>query len=384
MKVLVTGAGGFIGRNLTAELERRAGTEILSCGRDTPVELLKEYCRECGFVYNLAGVNRPEHEEEFMEGNCGAVSMLVEALKSCGNACPVMNASSIQAALDSPYGKSKRAGEDELSAYGKETGAAVYNYRFPNVFGKWCRPNYNSAVATFCHNIARGLPVQVNDSAKVMELVYIDDVVEELLQALEGHPHRNGEGHCCVPTVYEARLGDIVELLQGFQKSRENLMVPDVTEGSFEKKLYSTYLSYLPEEGFAYPLLMHEDDRGSFTEVLKSADRGQVSINILRPGIRKGDHWHRTKNEKFIIISGQALIRFRRHGSSEIIEYHVDGKRLEVVDIPIGYTHSITNEGSEDLTILMWCNECFDPDRPDTIQETVDQEGCYIKEKVIR
>lgn len=382
MKILVTGAGGFIGRNLTAELERREGIEILPFGLDSPAELLNEYCRECSFVYNLAGVNRPEHEEEFMEGNFGFVKMLVETLKKYSNVCPVMTASSIQAALDNPYGKSKKAGEDLLFAYGKETGASVFIYRFPNVFGKWCRPNYNSAVATFCHNIAHGRPIQVNDRSKGMELVYIDDVVEELLQALEGHPHMNSEGYCYVPTVYEKSLGDIVDLLQSFQKSRESLMVPDVTEGSFKKKLYSTYLSYLPEESFAYPLLMHEDVRGSFTEVLKSADRGQVSINILKPGIKKGDHWHRTKNEKFIIISGRALIRFRRHGSNEIIEYRVDGERLEVVDIPIGYTHSVVNVGDENLIILMWCNECFDPERPDTVQETVDQEGCYVKEKV--
>lgn len=382
MKILVTGAGGFIGRNLTAELERREGIEILPFGLDSPAELLNEYCRECSFVYNLAGVNRPEHEEEFMEGNFGFVKMLVETLKKYSNVCPVMTASSIQAALDNPYGKSKKAGEDLLFAYGKETGASVFIYRFPNVFGKWCRPNYNSAVATFCHNIAHGRPIQVNDRSKGMELVYIDDVVEELLQALEGHPHMNSEGYCYVSTVYEKSLGDIVDLLQSFQKSRESLMVPDVTEGSFKKKLYSTYLSYLPEESFAYPLLMHEDVRGSFTEVLKSADRGQVSINILKPGIKKGDHWHRTKNEKFIIISGRALIRFRRHGSNEIIEYRVDGERLEVVDIPIGYTHSVVNVGDENLIILMWCNECFDPERPDTVQETVDQEGCYVKEKV--
>lgn len=373
MKVLVTGAGGFIGKNLVAELKRREGVDVLPFDVDTPKELLEEYCGQCGFVYNLAGVNRPEHTEEFMEGNFGFATTLAESLKRHGNSCPIMNASSIQATLDNPYGKSKKAGEDMMLAYGRETGAPVYIYRFPNVFGKWCRPNYNSAVATFCHNIAHGLPIQVSDRSRVMELVYIDDVVEELLGALDGHPHVNGEGYCYVPVVHEASLGEIVDLLYGFRESRQSLMVPDATEGSFEKKLYSTYLSYLPEGEFSYPLLMHEDERGSFTEILKSADRGQVSVNISKPGIKKGDHWHHTKNEKFVVVSGKALIRFRRHGGEEIIEYHVSGEKLEVVDIPTGYTHSIINEGDTDLVTLMWCNECFNPDRPDTVYEAVEQ-----------
>ncbi len=373
MKVLVTGADGFIGKNLTAELERREGIELLPFDLDTPAELLEEYCSECGFVFNLAGVNRPEHDEEFIKGNFGFAAGLTELLKRYGNACPIVNASSVQAALENPYGRSKRAGELRMLAYGRETGAKVYVYRFPNVFGKWCRPNYNSAVATFCHNIAHGLPIQVNDPGRVMQLVYIDDVIEELVRALEGHPHVAPDGYCFVPMVYEVALGKIADMLYDFRKNRESLMVPDVTEGGFEKKLYSTYLSYLPEDGFSYPLVMHEDARGSFTEVLKSLDRGQVSVNILKPGIKKGEHWHRTKSEKFVVVSGKALIRFRRHGSSEIIEYHVDGKKLEVVDVPIGYTHSIENEGDADLTILMWCNECYDPGRPDTIYEKVEQ-----------
>lgn len=373
MKVLVTGADGFIGKNLTAELERREEIELLPFDLNTPAELLEQYCSECGFVFHLAGVNRPEHDEEFMEGNFGFAAGLTELLKRHGNACPIVNASSVQAALDNPYGRSKKAGEDRMLAYGRETGAQVYIYRFPNVFGKWCRPNYNSAVATFCHNIAHGLPIQVNDPGRVMQLVYIDDVIEELLQALEGHPHMAPDGYCFVPMVYELTLGKIADMLYHFRKDRESLMVPDVTEGGFEKKLYSTYLSYLPEDGFSYPLLMHEDERGSFTEVLKSPDRGQVSVNILKPGIKKGEHWHRTKIEKFVVVSGKALIRFRRHGGSEIIEYHMDGKKLEVVDVPIGYTHSIENEGDTDLTILMWCNECYDPGRPDTIYEKVEQ-----------
>ncbi len=374
MKVLVTGAKGFIGRNLISELERRENVEVMPFDIDSPAEALEEYCRECNFVFNLAGVNRPEHTEEFMEGNFGFASTLVQTLKKYQNTCPIMNSSSIQAALDNPYGKSKKAGEDMLYAYGKEVGAEVYVYRFPNVFGKWCRPNYNSAVATFCNNIANGLPIQVNDRNTVMHLVYIDDVVEELLQALDRHPHLNPDGYCYVPTVYEVTLGEIVDLLYSFKESRENLMIPDMTDGSFAKKLYSTYLSYLPTDGFSYPLLMHEDARGSFTEILKSADRGQVSINISKPGIVKGNHWHHTKNEKFVVVSGRGLIQFRKIGSDEIIEYHVSGERLEVVDIPTGYTHNIINEGDTDMVTLMWCNECFNPDKPDTIYEPVVRE----------
>lgn len=374
MKVLVTGAKGFIGRNLISELERRENVEVMPFDIDSPAEALEEYCRECNFVFNLAGVNRPEHTEEFMEGNFGFASTLVQTLKKYQNTCPIMNSSSIQAALDNPYGKSKKAGEDMLYAYGKEVGAEVYVYRFPNVFGKWCRPNYNSAVATFCNNIANGLPIQVNDRSTVMHLVYIDDVVEELLQALDRHPHLNPDGYCYVPTVHEVTLGEIVDLLYSFKESRENLMIPDMTDGSFVKKLYSTYLSYLPTDGFSYPLLMHEDARGSFTEILKSADRGQVSINISKPGIVKGNHWHHTKNEKFVVVSGRGLIQFRKIGSDEIIEYHVSGERLEVVDIPTGYTHNIINEGDTDMVTLMWCNECFNPDKPDTIYEPVVRE----------
>lgn len=373
MKVLVTGANGFIGKNLITELNRRKGVEVLSFDIDTPAGLLEEYCRECDFVYHLAGVNRPQRVEEFMEGNFGFASTLVDELRKSGNNCPVMISSSIQAALDNPYGQSKKAGEDMLFAYGQETGAPVYIYRFPNVFGKWCRPNYNSAVATFCHNIAHGLPIQVNDRNTLLRLVYIDDVVEELMQALDRHPHVNADGYCYVPVEHEATLGEIVNLLYSFKESRRNLMVPDMTEGSFEKKLYSTYLSYLPGDQFSYPLVMHEDERGSFTEILKSADRGQVSINISKPGIEKGNHWHHTKNEKFVVVSGRALIRFRKHGSDEIYEYHVNGDKLEVVDIPTGYTHSIINEGDTNLVTLMWCNECFDPGKPDTIYESVDE-----------
>lgn len=374
MKVLVTGAGGFIGRNLTAELSKRKDVEILCFEQDTPLNKLGAYCAECDFVFNLAGVNRPEHVEEFMEGNFGFASTLVDMLRRYGNACPIMNASSIQAALENPYGRSKKAGEDMLHAYGKDTGAEIYTYRFPNVFGKWCRPNYNSAVATFCHNIAHGVPIRIDDRNTILQLVYIDDVVEELLQALDGHPHVDTDGYCFVQTVHKVTLGEIVTLLYSFRESRENLMIPDMTEGSFEKKLYSTYLSYLPEDKFSYPLVMHEDERGSFTEILKSAERGQVSINISKPGITKGNHWHHSKNEKFIVVSGRGRIIFRKYGSKEIIEYPVSGTRLKVVDIPTGYIHSIVNDGDTDLVTMMWCNECFDPNKPDTVYEKVEPE----------
>ena len=309
-----------------------------------------------------------------MEGNFGFATTLVETLKKHNNTCPIMNSSSIQAALDNPYGKSKKAGEDMLFAYGKETGAKIYIYRFPNVFGKWCRPNYNSAVATFCNNIACDLPIQVNDRSTKMRLVYIDDVVEELILALKDKAHINEEGYCFVPCVHEATLGEIVDLLYGFKESRKTLVVPNMPENSFEKKLYSTYLSYLPKDSFAYPLVMHKDDRGSFTEILRSANVGQVSINISKPGIEKGNHWHHTKNEKFVVVSGRGVIRFRKYGSDEVIEYKVSGDELQVVDIPTGYTHSIINEGETDMVTLMWCNECFNPDKPDTIYEPVIQE----------
>lgn len=374
MKVLVTGAKGFIGKNLIAELERLEDTKVLAFDIDTEPTLLDEYCKDCDFVFNLAGVNRPETVEEFMEGNFGFATTLVETLKKHNNTCPIMNSSSIQAALDNPYGKSKKAGEDMLFAYGKETGAKIYIYRFPNVFGKWCRPNYNSAVATFCNNIACDLPIQVNDRSTKMRLVYIDDVVEELILALKDKAHINEEGYCFVPCVHEATLGEIVDLLYGFKESRKTLVVPNMPENSFEKKLYSTYLSYLPKDSFAYPLVMHKDDRGSFTEILRSANVGQVSINISKPGIEKGNHWHHTKNEKFVVVSGRGVIRFRKYGSDEVIEYKVSGDELQVVDIPTGYTHSIINEGETDMVTLMWCNECFNPDKPDTIYEPVIQE----------
>ena len=371
MKVLVTGAKGFIGKNLIARLNTRTDVEVYEYDVDTEPSMLTEFCKDCDFVFNLAGINRPEHEEEFMEGNFGFATSLVNALKAQNNKCPVMNSSSIQALLSNPYGISKKAGEDMMFKYGEENGVEVFIYRFPNVFGKWCRPNYNSAVATFCHNIAHDLPIKVNDRSTLMHLVYIDDVVDELIQALDMHPHVGSDGYCYVPSVYDVTLGEIVNLLYSFKESRSNKMVPDMTEGSFEKKLYATYLSYLPKDKFSYPLEMHVDERGSFTELFKSADRGQVSVNISKPGITKGNHWHNTKNEKFVVVRGKALIRFRKHGEDEITEYHVSGDKLEVIDIPTGYTHSIINEGDTDLVTIMWCNECFNPGKPDTVYEEV-------------
>ncbi len=364
MKILVTGAKGFIGKNLIAELKNRNCNEIYECDIDTTDEELDEYAKNCEFVVHLAGVNRPEKEEDFMKGNFGFTSVLLGKLKKYENKCPVLVTSSIQAKLDNPYGISKKAGEDLMFSYSKETNAKVIVYRLPNVFGKWCRPNYNSAVATFCNNIARNLEIKVNDPKVVMQLVYIDDVVEEIISALNGKEHiDNNFGY--IPTVHTITLGEIVDLLYSFKKSRENLMLPNMKD-EFTKKLYSTYLSYLPENEFNYTLKMNVDNRGSFTEMLKTIDRGQVSINISKPGIVKGNHWHHTKNEKFIVVSGKGVIRFRKIDSSEVIEYFVSGDKIEVVDIPCGYTHNIENIGDTDLVTVMWANEIFNPDKPDT------------------
>lgn len=364
MKILVTGAAGFVGKNLIAELRNRKYDDILEFDIDTDPALLDGYAKDCGFVFHLAGVNRPQNQEEFMQGNFGFTSQLLELLKKHGNRAPVMISSSIQAALDNPYGQSKKAGEELMFAYQKETGAQVLVYRFPNVFGKWCRPNYNSAVATFCHNIANDLPIQVNDPSVVMNLVYIDDVVSELINALEGREDRNGE-FCQVSSTYTITLGEIAEMIRSFRENRSSLRVPCVADG-FEKKLYSTYLSYLPTDQFSYPLKMNTDNRGSFTEIIRTIDRGQFSVNVAKPGITKGNHWHHTKTEKFLVVSGSGLIRFRKIDGNEVIEYHVSGDSLEVVDIPPGYTHSITNTGDGDLVTFMWANEAFNPERPDT------------------
>ena len=383
MKILVTGARGFVGRNLVSQLRNirdgkiknhvLSGTdlEIFEYDVDTDPSLLDDYCRQADFVFNLAGVNRPKDQAEFMKGNFGFASTLLDTLKKHGNACPVMISSSTQAALDNSYGESKRAGEELMFSYARETGAKVLVYRFPNVFGKWCRPNYNSAVATFCHNIAHGLPIQVNDPNVVMHLVYIDDVVEELIGALSGQEHRQGD-YCEVPVVHTVTLGRIVELLYGFKESRNTLGIPDLGD-AFTKKLYSTYLSYLPEDAFGYPLKMNVDARGSFTEIIRTSDRGQFSVNISKPHIIKGNHWHHTKNEKFLVVSGRGVIRFRNMNdpNGKVLEYFVSGDKLEVIDIPTGYTHNIENLGDTDMVTFMWCNECFDPERPDTYFEEV-------------
>ncbi len=365
MKILITGAKGFIGKNLVSELKNRSSEWIiLEYDKSSDPVLLDKFCKEADFVFHLAGINRPKEQAEFMEGNFGFTSALLDTLRKHGNSCPVMLASSTQALLDNPYGTSKKAGEDLLFAYGRETGAKVLIYRFPNVFGKWSRPNYNSAVTTFCNNIARDLPYQVNDPSVMMTLVYIDDVVKELISALEGNPHMDGK-YCKVPVEHHISLGGIVELIHSFKESRKSLQVPDLSD-AFTKKLYSTYLSYLPEDGFSYPLKMNIDERGSFTEFLKSPDRGQVSINISKPGITKGQHWHHTKNEKFLVVSGKGVIRFRKVGEEKVQEYFVSGEKLEVIDIPVGYTHNIENLGNIDMVTVMWVNEIFDQNNPDT------------------
>ncbi len=364
MKILVTGANGFIGKNLIAELNNKGCHEILEYDIETFPELLDEYCKKADFVFHLAGINRPKEQADFMEGNFGFTSTLLAALKRNNNSCPVMISSSIQAELNNLYGESKKAGEKLLFDYSNDTGTKVLVYRFPNVFGKWCKPNYNSVIATFCHNIAQGLPIQVNDPSVVMNLVYIDDVIQELMNALEGHENRVNE-FCEVPVVHTITLGEIVDIIYSFKKSRDDRTIPNMSY-DFIKKLYSTYLSYLPKDQFSYELKMNIDQRGSFTEFIKTPDRGQVSVNISKPGIIKGNHWHHTKNEKFLVVSGRGVVRFRGIDTDEIIEYYVSGDKLEVIDIPTGYTHNIENLGETDMVTIMWANETYDASRPDT------------------
>lgn len=364
MKILVTGAKGFIGKNLIAELRNREYSDIFEYDKETNPELLDKYCKEADFVFHLAGVNRPKDQSEFIKGNFGFTSFLLDTLKKYNNTCPVMISSSIQAELGNPYGKSKKAGENLLFDYSKETGVKALVYRFSNVFGKWCRPNYNSAVATFCYNIAHDLPIQVNDPSVVMNLVYIDDVVNELINALEGNENQVKE-FCEVLVTHTITLGEIVDLIYTFKKSRDDRSVPYMSN-DLTKKLYSTYLSYLPEDKFNYELKMNVDQRGSFTEFIKTPDRGQLSVNISKPGITKGNHWHHTKNEKFLVVSGRGVIRFRKLDSDKILEYLVSGDKMEVVDIPTGYTHNIENLGDTDMVTIMWANEPFDPEKPDT------------------
>lgn len=364
MRILVTGANGFIGKNLIAELHNSGYHDILEFDRETEPALINEYCQVADFVYHLAGVNRPKDQSEFMKDNFGFTSKLLDTLKLYKNTCPVMISSSIQADLENPYGESKKAGEDLLFEHSKETGAKVLVYRFPNVFGKWCRPNYNSAVATFCYNIAHSLPIQVNDRSALLNLVYIDDIIVELINALNGNEHKV-EAFCKVDAIYTITLGEIVDRIESFKNSREERSIPDMSD-ALTKKLYSTYLSYLPEDQFSYPLKMNIDNRGSFTEFIRTPDRGQVSVNISKPGITKGNHWHHTKNEKFLVVSGKGIIRFRKIDSEEVVEYSVSGDKMEVVDIPTGYTHNIENWGETDMVTIMWVNEAFDPEKPDT------------------
>ena len=398
MNILVTGARGFVGRNLCESLKNiRDGKdrthpeleigEIYEYDIDSPLEILDEAAEKCNFVFNLAGVNRPKNSDEFMQGNFEFASTLLEKLKEHNNPSPVMLASSIQATLvgryDSDYGRSKRAGEDLFFSYAEKCGVKVLVYRFPNLFGKWCRPNYNSAVATFCYNMANDLPITVSDPAVELELLYIDDLVCEMLLALSGREHRcefdgiktvitpSGK-YCAAPITHRVTLGEIVDLLEKFRRQPETLIIPDIPDGSFAKKLYSTYLSYLPREKVAFPLKMNTDARGSFTELLKTQNCGQFSVNISKPGITKGQHWHNTKWEFFIVVSGCARIEQRKIGSDDIIEFEVSGERIEAVHMLPGYTHNIINlSDTEDLVTLMWANESFDPNRPDTFFEAV-------------
>ena len=399
MNILITGACGFVGKNLCASLRNiRDGKDkthpditidtIYEYDIDSEAAVLEEACEKADFVFNLAGVNRPKDSAEFMQGNFGFASQLLDTLKQHGNTCPVMLSSSQQASLtgrfgNSEYGRSKKAGEELFLDYQQETGAKVLIYRFPNLFGKWCRPNYNSAVATFCNNIANDLPIQVNDPTVELELLYIDDLVSEMLVALEGKEHRcefdglevtptpSGR-YCYCPVTHKATLGRIVELLNTFHDQPQTLVIPEIPNGSFEKKLYSTFLSYLPKEKVAFPLKMNVDQRGSFTELIRTLSCGQVSINISKPGITKGQHWHHTKWEFFIVVAGHGLIQERKIGSDEIIEFEVSGDKIEAIHMLPGYTHNIINLSETDnLVTVMWANESFDPNHPDTYYEKV-------------
>lgn len=400
MKILVTGAKGFVGKNLCAQLNNiREGkarcygdltiSDVYEYDIDSTQEQLDTWCRDCDFVFNLAGVNRPQDPKEFMEGNFGFATILLNTLKKYKNTCPVMISSSIQATLagrfgNSEYGRSKKAGEELMFQYSEETGAKVLVYRFPNLYGKWCRPNYNSAVATFCNNIANDLPITVNDSSVQLELLYIDDLVEEMICALKGEEHHcdfdgvetvfTPEGRYCAATVtHKVTLGEIVDLLYQFKEMPNTLMIPEIPSNSFAKRLYSTYLSYLPKEGAIFDLKMNVDNRGSFTELVHTLNCGQVSVNISKPGITKGQHWHHTKWEQFIVVSGHGLIQQRKEGTDEVIEFEVSGEKIQSVIMLPGYTHNIINlSETEDLVTVMYCNEIFNPQRPDTYFDPVE------------
>ena len=364
MKILITGSEGFIGKNLVAELRNRDYEDLYLYDRDNTSDDLESWTKDCEFVFHLAGVNRPENEEEFMEGNADLTSQLIELLEKNNNQAPIMLSSSIQAEKENPYGMSKKAGEDYLFEYSEKNNVPVYVYRFANLYGKWSQPNYNTVIATFCHNVAHDLPIQVNNPSVEITFQYIDDVVAELINCLEGSPTKVGQFYD-VPEKDTRTLGEVAELIQSFKESRKTLEVPNMSD-YFTKNLYSTYLSFMPEENFSYKLKMNQDDRGSFTEFLRSPERGQVSINVSKPGITKGQHWHHSKNEKFLVVKGNGLIRFRKVDEEKIVEYSVNGDELEVVDIPTGYTHSIVNVGEEEMVTVMWVNEPFDPNNPDT------------------
>ncbi|MBR4171148.1 MAG: NAD-dependent epimerase/dehydratase family protein [Kiritimatiellae bacterium] len=378
--VLVTGANGFVGKNLCLALSRCADVELLRYDIGNTESELREFASRADFIFHLAGVNRPKDPSEFVTGNAGLTETLVGMLEESGRAIPILLSSSVQAELDNPYGKSKRLAEEVVGNYAKKAGTVGFVYRLSNVFGKWCRPNYNSAVATWCYNIARGLPIQVRDPQATVTLVYIDDVVNEFLSAFRNamddptgvRERMTQSGYLSVPEMYTRTLGEITDILYAFRKTREDFSIPDQGD-PFLRKLYATYLSYLPEENFSYPLTMRADARGSFTEFIRTSERGQVSVNVAHPGIVKGNHWHHTKHEKFLVVKGCAVIRFRRMDvpDSPVIEYHVSDEKLEVVEIPPGYTHNIENVGETDLVTVMWANEPFDPERPDTFAEQV-------------
>ncbi|TEB08220.1 NAD dependent epimerase/dehydratase family protein [Pelotomaculum schinkii] len=361
--VVVTGANGFIGKNLCATLQQQGEYQLLKVTRKTTTEVLYGYLKECDFIFHLAGVNRPQDEKEFFEVNADFTAQLVQILKENNRKVPIVYTSSIQVDRDNPYGQSKKLGEQALLEYAK-TGAPVYIYRLTNIYGKWSRPDYNSVVATFCHNIARDLPIKIDNSDAEINLCYIDDVVEEFLRALEGNPTVQGD-HCIVPVSHPITVGALADTIRSFKESRNDLFIADMSN-PLVKNLYSTYLSFLPEDAFSYPLKMNVDNRGSFTEIIRTPERGQVSVNITKPGITKGNHWHHSKNEKFLVVSGTGVIRFRKVGADEVLEYHVSGDKMETVDIPPGYTHNIENTGDTDLVTIMWANEPYNPEKPDT------------------
>ena len=364
MKVLVTGANGFIGKNLICKLEELNKYEIITIDINNSEEELDTAVKKADFIFHLAGVNRPKNEDEFKKGNAGLTDKIIDTLIRADKKTPIVITSSIQADLDNPYGVSKKLAEETLLEYRAKTGTEVYIYRLPNVFGKWCRPNYNSAIATFCDNIANGEEVWISDREKEMTLVYIDDVVDSFIETMDSNNKMSG--YLSVGIEHKATLGRIVDLINEFKDSRKTLNISDMNDG-LTKKLYSTYLSYLPEDNFSYELKMNIDNRGSFTEFIKNENMGQVSVNISKPGISKGNHWHNTKNEKFLVVSGEGIIKFRKVGEEKVIEYKVSGEKLEVVDIPVGYTHNIINTGDRDMVTIMWVNERFNPEKPDTI-----------------